>query len=389
MPILACGGCIKDIFVTEEEIVDRFTGQQLWLWGIGTSGQLGQNAPQTSTTGSRSSPVQTVSGGTDWRQASAGSNITAAIKTDGTLWTWGLNGSGQLGTNNVVSQSSPVQTISSGTNWKQVSVGSNAISAIKTDGTLWLWGCGDDGLLGNTVIANQSSPVQTISGGTNWKQVNVGGPQVAAIKTDGTLWTWGNGIAGRLGNNSTASQSSPVQTISGGTNWKIASVGSTGMGAIKTDGTLWLWGCNLAGQLGNNQSGVNQSSPVQTISGGTNWKSIGKLGSNNGAAIKTDGTLWIWGSRSLGILGDNQSLVDQSSPVQTISGGTNWRQVSVTNNTIAIKTDGTLWLWGGGTFGRLGDGSTVSKSSPIQTIAGGTNWRQIAGDGAATRLKEF
>jgi alpha-tubulin suppressor-like RCC1 family protein len=128
--------------------------------------------------------------------------------------------------------------------------------------------------MGNNARTKQSSPVQTIAGGTNWKYVSCGGSNTAAIKTDCTLWTWGGNSYGQLGDNSRNSASSPIQTISGGANWKTVSISSGGYtGAIKTDGTLWMWGNNTNGTLADGTS-ANKSSPVQTIAGGTNWKYI-------------------------------------------------------------------------------------------------------------------
>jgi alpha-tubulin suppressor-like RCC1 family protein len=361
--------------------VDNFRFAGLWGWGFNSSnagGQLGDN-----TITHRSSPVQTVSGGTNWKQVSCGNFHTAAIKTDGTLWTWGDNTYGQLGDNTIVRKSSPVQTVSGGTNWKQVACGSNHTAAIKTDGTLWLWGYNNDAQLGDNTTTHRSSPVQTVSGGTNWKQVSCGGSHTAAIKTDGTLWLWGRNTIGQLGDNTTISKSSPVQTVSGGTNWKQVSGGGTHTAAIKTDGTLWLWGINTYGNLGDNTI-TSRSSPVQTVSAGTNWKQVASGGEYT-AAIKTDGTLWLWGLNTNGQLGDN-SVTDKSSPVQTVSGGTNWKQValSFSSHTAAIKTDGTLWLFGNGGDGQLGDNTIVRKSSPVQTVSGGTNWKQVTCSGGAT-----
>ena len=385
MPFTVQQGCIKDQFVTEEELIDRFTGQELWMWSKNNYGQLGNN-----TTIPASSPVQTISGGTNWRQVSLGAFHAGAIKTDGTLWMWGFGQFGRLGNNSTVyTISSPVQTISGGNNWKQVDGGQGHTAAIKTDGTLWLWGNGCSGRLGTNSTVAQSSPVQTISGGTNWKQVSAGYCNSAGIKTDGTLWVWGFNGNGRLGTNSTVAQSSPVQTISGGTNWKQVSLGYSNGAAIKTDGTLWLWGCGGYGWLGNNTT-ISVSSPVQTISGGTNWKQVSG-GAAHAAAIKTDGTLWLWGNGCSGRLGTN-STVAQSSPVQTISGGTNWKQVNSSfYNSAAIKTDGTLWLWGSGLCGRLGNNTEIFASSPVQTISRGTNWKSVSigYHTAATRITEF
>ena len=168
------------------------------------------------------SPVQTVAAGTNWKQVSA-DTIVGAIKTDGTLWMWGDNGYGQLGDNTRTLRSSPVQTVAGGTNWKQVSTAGDNVGAIKTDGTLWAWGYGGSGKLGdggNGFSGSRSSPVQTVAGGTNWKQISAGYNHTSAIKTDGTLWLWGSNGVGQLGDNTVASKSSPVQTIAGGTNWK-------------------------------------------------------------------------------------------------------------------------------------------------------------------------
>ena len=354
------------------ELANTFKTAGLWTWGTGSLGQMGDN-----TLAPKSSPVQTISGGANWKVTTFGASSTvSAIKTDGTLWTWGGGTNGQMGDNTLTNKSSPVQTISLGTNWKQVSNGAFHTVAIKTDGTLWTWGLNGYGQLGNNLIARTSSPVQTISAGTNWKQVSAGRETTACIKTNGALWTWGNNAQGQLGINSIGGgRSSPVQTIAVGTNWKQVSCGEWHMTAVKTDGTLWVWGYNNYGQLGNGFV-ASITSPVQTAAGGTNWKQV-SAGGYTTAAIKTDGTLWMWGRGTEGQLGDS-TRTNKSSPVQTISGGTNWKQVSThVNQSAAIKTDGTLWTWGLSFLGQLGDNTRDSKSSPIQTISGGTNWKQI------------
>ena len=185
MAFISCNnGDLSKTFITEAEIIDRFVGNQLWLWGNNSPGTLGDNS-----TINKSTPVQTVSQGNNWEQTASGDGYNATIKTDGTLWLWGTNIRGQLGNNAGTPVSSPVQTVSTGTNWKQVSLGCYTTAAIKTDGTLWLWGEYSQGELGtNSTALSQQSPVQTITQGNNWKQVsNSGGSSVAAIKTDGTL----------------------------------------------------------------------------------------------------------------------------------------------------------------------------------------------------------
>lgn len=166
-------------------------------------------------------------------------DLVESIKTP-QIFGFGDNSYGQLGTNSITPTSSPVTTVAGGTNWKQVACGGNHTAAVKTDGTLWAWGYGINGQLGNNssgLGSSKSSPVTTVSGGTNWKQVSCGNDYTAAIKLDGTLWTWGGNGAGQLGTNNTTNYSSPVTTVAGGTNWKQVSTGYYHTGAI-TDLTI-------------------------------------------------------------------------------------------------------------------------------------------------------
>ena len=136
-------------------------------------------------------------------------NLVPGVKTPA-LWLWGDNSSGTsgaLGDNTVINRSSPVQTIAGGTNWKQVSCGYTHTACVKTDGTLWLWGNNGYGILGDNSVTKRSSPVQTIAGGITWSQVSCGDLHTACLKTDGTLWTWGKNYNGQLGSNSTVNRS--------------------------------------------------------------------------------------------------------------------------------------------------------------------------------------
>jgi alpha-tubulin suppressor-like RCC1 family protein len=326
----------------------------LWQWGGNirdgaTSGRIDDVIANKFT------PVQ-MGSATNWKLVATGRYYMMGIKTDGTLWGQGSQGAsfgvacGLLGTGSgAVTYTSPVQTISGGTNWKDISCGEYHTMALKTDGTLWLWGSNNNGRLGinsfigdNDAANNRSSPVQTIAGGTNWKQISAGGGHSTAIKTDGTLWTWGRGSEGQLGDGTSGQKSSPVQVP--GTTWKFVNAGHYSTFGIKTDGTLWGWGTNYAGMLGDGTT-TDRSSPVQTIAGGTNWKTV-SCSYFNASAIKTDGTLWCWGYNadvnvygSWGVVGDN-TQVHKSSPVQTAAGGSNWKMVSTGGKTVlAIRDD--------------------------------------------------
>ena len=367
----------------------------LYYWGMNVNGSIPN---QSSNYTQYNSPI-VIGSDTNWIAVSASLEGGAGVKTDGTLWTWGKNTAGQLGDNTTINKSSPVQTVAGGTNWSQVSMtvaaqnNDSTVAAIKTDGTLWLWGENLAGSLGDNTTIKKSSPVQTVAGGSNWSKITTGTAvsgriAVGAIKTDGTLWMWGWNNYSNLGTTSTGNKSSPTQTVSAGSNWAEISTGPHATAAIKTDGTLWVWGANYNGVFGtNNTIGTFPnflSSPVQTVAAGTNWSKVA-TGYDSVAAIKTDGTLWTWGRNNQGQLG-NGNTTNQSSPAQINGGGTNWSQASMGlyYSSAAIKTDGTLWTWGDGEFGQIGDNSTLDRLSPVQTIAGGTNWTQVSASGFNT-----
>ena len=348
------------------------TQQNLLTWGSSFSGELGTND-----TTQRNTPVTTFAGGNNWKQVFGGYSYVAAIKTDGTLWTWGYNGYGQLGDFSTTTRSIPVTTFAGGTTWKQVSCGGEYTAAIKTDGTLWTWGRNHRGQLGDNTTTNRNIPVTTFAGGTNWKSVACGRFHTAAIKTDGTLWSWGQDFEGQLGDNTTTNRSIPVTTFAGGNTWKSVAAEDFHTVAIKTDGSLWIWGLNSSGQLGDNTI-ITRSTPVTTFAGGNNWKQV-SAGGNHTEAIKTDGSLWTWGYNGDGRLGDN-TIITRSTPVTTFAGGNNWKQVSAgREHSAAIKTDGTLWVWGKGNDGRLGINNNNTRSIPVTTFAGGNNWKQVFG----------
>jgi alpha-tubulin suppressor-like RCC1 family protein len=364
-----------DVFVP----ADAFRQGGLWGWGTNGAGQLGDNTVLGKVT-----PITTFSGGINWKQVSGGVSICAGIKVDGTLWVWGNNNYGQLGVNDTITRSTPVTTFAGGNNWKQVGcVGAYNIAAIKTDGTLWVWGSNVYSQLGINDTANRTTPVTTFSGGTNWKQVAGGGSNIvgmgnfAAIKTDGTLWVWGNNNNGQLGTNDLITKSTPVTTFAGGTNWKQVdcSFRYFHTAAVKTDGTLWVWGNGSLGELGN--GGSSSSTPVTTFSGGNDWKQVA-CGQYHTSGVKTSGILYGWGRNSYGQLGNN-SFTQIASPVTTFAGGTNWKQVTCGyRHTAAVKSDGTLWTWGSNGYGQLGINNNNDSLTPVTTFVGGTNWKQVS-----------
>lgn len=372
-----------DDYVSDAWLIDRYVGNRIFDVGKNDKGQLANN------TGTYySSPLQ-IGSLTNWKVISYGNYHWHGIKTDGTLWSCGYNnpyGNAGNGTS-AANFSSPVQ-VGSQTNWKSVATGTYHSLALKTDGTLWAWGFNGTGQLGNNTRTNYSSPVQ-IGTSTDWRELHIGGQGITsgAIKYDGTLWTWGQNQFGNLGNDNRVYYSSPVQ-IGSMTDWKNIALNQFFSAAIKTDGTLWTWGKNDTGQLGNN-NGVYYSSPIQ-IGSLTNWYKIAGGGSSSGSfglAIKTDGTLWSWGTNNFGQLGLN-NLTNYSSPVQ-IGILNNWKQISCGyNHWLAVKTDGTVWGCGYNRWGNLGNNSTRYYSSPIQ-IGSLTNWKYVAAGGNNSLLLTF
>ena len=355
------------------------SGYTFWSWGNG----LGTARPDGSY---NSSPIQVGSTNADyftsivsWGAAGAG------IKSDYTLWTWGHNAEGRLGLGNTSNYNNPTQ-VGTLKDWKVFAhhgmVGAGT-KVIKTDGTLWTWGDGGNGANGHGNIISLSSPVQ-LGSLTNWAGGDGGSYTQSAVKTDGTLWVWGHNSKGELGLGDTNNRSSPVQ-VGSLTNWSggYKKLGTcANFAAIKTDGTLWAWGRNQDGELGLGDTD-HRSSPVQ-VGSLTNWSKVDVAGDKNMViATKTDGTLWTWGDggsapphQTGGQLGLGDTGIDRSSPCQ-VGSLTNWSVPFAGTNTVgALKTDGTLWVWGGNKYGSLGQGTAADDtnvSSPIQ-VGSSTDW---------------
>ena len=342
---------------------------KLYTWGRNFAGRLGQGD-----TLNKSSPVQ-VGSLINWSTVAGKDYSEFAIKTDSTLWAWGNNGQGQLGLSDITYRSSPVQ-VGSLSNWSTISCWSLHSIAIKTDGTLWSWGYNSYGTLGLGDVVAKSSPVQ-VGLLTTWSKVVMGNHWTTATKTDGTLWAWGNNAYGQLGQGNTFNKSSPVQ-VGSLTTWLSIANGKHNLVAIKTDGTLWAWGRNNNGQLGLSDSGAgtNRYTPVQ-VGALTTWLNIAS-GQYHTIATKTDGTLWTWGGNGYGQLALNNTAY-KSSPNQ-VGSLTNWKDIDGgLYHTVATKTDGTLWTWGRNNLGQLGLGNANATNilSPAQ-VGSLTNWLKIA-----------
>ena len=350
-----------------------------WTWGAGGNGSRGDNT----NTGCVSSPVSVVGGFTDWSQISIGANngsTTAfglGLRTNGTAWAWGYGGHGRLGDGTTTNRSSPVSVVGGFTDWCQVSASRNDAHSLglRSNGTIWSWGCNGSGRLGDGTTTNRSSPVSVVGGFTDWSQLFAGSSFSLAIRTNGTLWSWGAYGFGRLGDNTYVSnRSSPVSVVGGFTDWCQISAFLHSV-AVRTNGTLWSWGYNTDKQVGDGTD-TFRSSPVSVIGGFTDWCHAA-AGSRHSLGLRTNGTLYAWGKNNFGQLGDN-TTVSKSSPVSVIGGFTDWCQLSANYQSLGVRTNGTLWSWGRADTGQLGDNTTVSKSSPVSVIGGFTDWCQVS-----------
>ncbi|MBL0013735.1 MAG: T9SS type A sorting domain-containing protein [Flavobacterium sp.] len=300
-----------------------------------------------------------------WSSYDSGIGYTISLKSDGSLWAWGYNFYGQLGVGNNVDQYF-ITRVGTDSNWESVEAGETDTFAIKSDGTLWGWGRNQYGQLGIGNNDQSFVPVQ-VGTETNWKSVSNHGFHTLALKTDNTLWGWGqedfvNGFINSM---------VPLQI--GTDTWKTISTGQHYVMGIKTDGTLWAWGTNEYGVFGNGTTIGETSGPIQ-IGTENQWDSISAF-TDHTMAIKLDGSLWGWGGNYYGQLGDG-TVTDRLVPTR-IGTGNNWQSVTAGYRTThAIRTDGTLWASGFNSSGQLGDGTTLNRVTQVQ-IGTSANWKLL------------
>ena len=313
---------------------------------------------------------------------------TLRVKDDGSVLTWGANTYGQLGDGTTIDKRSPVQVLDpsgSGnlTNINSVASKGDHSLALKKDGTVWSWGLNTSGQLGNGTLVNSSKPLQVKGAGgignlTNVISITTGGATSAVLKSDGTVWTWGYNGYGQLGVGSTTNNNLPVQVKGPSGSGFLSGIiaiasGKNHLLALRNDGTIYAWGYNASGQLGDGTT-TNRSIPIQVkgLGGAGYLTDVIKVGCGSGhaLAVKNDGSLWAWGNNAYGQLGDG-TIVNKSSPIQVkgfdgigflsditgVDGGN--------NHSLALKSDGTVLSWGGNFAGQLGDGSDINKTTPV------------------------
>jgi alpha-tubulin suppressor-like RCC1 family protein len=322
----------------------------LWVWGDNSNGELGSSA----FTG-KQAPYRV---GDGYVAIAAGYGHSFALKADGSLYGWGWNLLGQLGNGATANLATPTKV---GAGYAGVSTGYGHTLAVKFDRSLWAWGMNDHGQLGIGSRVPSKTPVRV---GDGFSAVAAGFSHSLALKPDGSLWTWGAGGFGQQGDGANNDLELPHQI---GTGFKAIAAGSQFSLALKADGSLWSWGYNDSGQLGVGH--VNNSNrPLQV---GTGYTAISAAG-DHAMALKSDGTLWAWGGNGGGQIGDGTTQT-RVTPVQVGTGFVSI--VAGDEHSLATKADGSLWSWGRNDQGQLGNGGVLSGTLPRQLAATG-------GDGA-------
>lgn len=337
----------------------------LWSWGGNVSGQLGQGIIDPAVRGNTPQQIGTVA---NWQEVAAGGNFSLATTTDGALRAWGNNNSGQNGFLPRL-----MRPLAANLGAVSSAVGANSVSYfLREDGSLWSVGSNSVGQLGisSTDGSPHHTPVRLASG--PWRQISGGNSNLLAIRQDGTLWGLGFNTSGQLGDGATANRNFLFQ-VGTDADWQQVSAGNTHSLAVKADGTLWAWGANGNGQLGNNSTTAS-TVPVQ-VGSDTDWAQAYTSYGTFSVAKKTNGTLWAWGLNTNGQLGQNDTT-QRLVPTQ-IGTFNDWTQVSVSNSQVlALRSNGTLWGWGLNTNNQLGDGTTTQRNAPVQ-IGSVTTWKSV------------
>ena len=361
----------------------------VWTWGANFSGKLGVGAgPNTLT--NMDVPVEVHGPGNvsflnSIKTIMGGEMHNMALKSDGTLWSWGMNGLGQLGDGTINDAWTPVQTgltaVPPLTNVIKLGGRPYFSLAVRTDGTIWAWGMNSYGQMGNgtislgatqqvlvPVMVSNSEPGGPINSPV---QVTCGYQFGAALTTNRTVWTWGSGSHGELGDGATTANYIPVQ-VPGLTNIIAISAGWFHILALKADGTVWGWGNNTHGEVGDGGA-VNRFNPVQVLNVSN---AVVVSGGDGHSSALADGTVWKWGLNDVGELGNGTTNGGANSmPAKILldkfgAPFTNIVMASARDyHNIAVKADGSVWMWGANDRGQCGNGTTNDTWAPTPVVS--------------------
>jgi alpha-tubulin suppressor-like RCC1 family protein len=339
-------------------------GNTLWCWGAGAYGALGNGQ-----TGNETLPAQVTKPATaGWTSITHGGGHGCAIRTGGSLWCWGYNGQGELGTG-TGNVDTPHQVKSPATTgWTAVSAGPNQTCATRSDGTLWCWGYNGDGQLGIGTTTRHNMPQQVTSpAATGWASVSAGFSYTCATRTDGSLWCWGDNLEGQLGDSTTANSTLPMQVaLPAATGWATVAAGGNHTCATRTDSSLYCWGDNLYGEVGTGSTTAQFETPQQVVSPATTgWAS--PVSGEFHTCARRGGDLYCWGANSSGQLGIGSTTGANVPERVTVPSATGWSLITAGDfHSCATHTGKLLYCWGNNAQGQLGLGTTTSEDTPQQ-----------------------
>jgi alpha-tubulin suppressor-like RCC1 family protein len=364
----------------------------LQSWGNNSKGQLGDGtninraeAVEVTTRGALAGKTITA--------LSAGGRHTIALANDGRLYAWGDNWNNQLGDGNPPlnynGQPTPVAVTMSGTlsgkTITALAAGGLHNLVLTDDGQLYAWGDNSIGQLGDGTTTSRPTPVAiTMTGPLSGKTitaVSAGNSHTVALTSEGTLYAWGWNGFGQLGNGTTTDQSTPVAvTMSGTLAGKTITALSTGYAhtvVLTSEGRLYAWGWNNQGQLGDGTT-TRRLTPVEvTMSGVLAGKTVTAISTGDGhtVVLTSEGRLYAWGRNNNGQLGDSTATQRNVPVAVTTSGVLLGKAITAlstgNDHTVALGSDGRLYAWGWGDLGRIGDGTTANRHSPVEVLMGG------------------
>jgi len=327
----------------------------VWSWGVNSYGQLGDSTVNNNATPKQ---IATISGIV---KVKAAQDHAMALKSDGTVWVWGRNYTGQLGNGNTNSLYTPTK-LNSVTDIVDVFTGNESSFALQSDGTVWAWGSNGSGQLGDNTSSNRTAPVKVVNM-TNVVDIQGGKDHTVALKSDGTVWTWGYNGNGQLGTGNNVSRTAPGVVPGLNDVVQIAS-GDHHVLAVKSDGTVWGWGYNQHYQLGINSIG-NKTSPYQ-IGALSNVKMV-SASMYHGLALKSDGTVWGWGYNAQSQLGDNTT--NTAMVPKQIAGLSNIAYIdAAAQSSLAVEETGNIYYFGANNYGQYGLGNTTTYRTPQKSL---------------------
>src|ERR1017187_3334127 len=287
-----------------------------------------------------------------------------SLNASGTACSAGENGYGELGDGTAVARWTPVPVVNLSSAINGISTGLYHTIAVKNDGTVWTWGNNSYGQLGSGTTYDRLTPFSII-GVSSVVAVAAGQYHSLALTSGGIVWAWGYNGYGQLGDGTTTERTSPVQVILL-TNVVAIAAGQNFSLALKSDGTVWTWGYGGYGQLGNGST--SSQSNIVSVAGISSATSIG-AGDNHSLAVLSNGSVWAWGYNGYGQLGDG-TTTNEDSPIQVgtaVSGFSGFSVVAGGSNfSLAMQAGGTVWAWGDNTQGQFGDGITNQSLLPVE-----------------------